>query len=321
MIPEEKLIFIFALPRSGSTLLQKLLLTSNKIEGGSEKWIMLPLLNLNKSGSSLTTYGFNTFVTAFKEQTKNSESAYKKSLKEFILSYYSLGSDSSAYTLDKSPRYYLIAEELMQLFPRSKFIFLFRNPLDILTSRVRSWGKNRLDIIWKAESDTFQGPKMLYSAYSKSKKHSLAVTYWSLVKDPNIVINDLKNFLELEESDLQLEKINFSQSIGELGDDTGIKKFNELSDDGINSFVEFNRSLASRLVLKSALRACPEELLNEMSLSRNDLKRMLKPRITNLFKIHWLIWDCFWLFIGLALYKTDLFLWWKIRRRRMKLIY
>ena len=44
-------IFIFSLPRSGSIVLQKILMSSTNVSSSNEMWILLPLLNLkNKSG-------------------------------------------------------------------------------------------------------------------------------------------------------------------------------------------------------------------------------------------------------------------------------
>ena len=57
-------IFIFSLPRSGSTILQKILMSSTQVSSSNEMWILLPLLNL-KSKS-----GIHRLVTALEKQKK-----------------------------------------------------------------------------------------------------------------------------------------------------------------------------------------------------------------------------------------------------------
>lgn len=41
--------------------------------------------------------------------------------------------------LGKTPRYYLIIDELLEVFPDAKYILLIRNPLAVLGSIMRSW--------------------------------------------------------------------------------------------------------------------------------------------------------------------------------------
>lgn len=49
----------------------------------------------------------------------------------------------SRYFLDKTPRYNLVAEEIMQTFREAKYILLWRNPLAIIASVVETFGKGK----------------------------------------------------------------------------------------------------------------------------------------------------------------------------------
>lgn len=42
--------------------------------------------------------------------------------------------DNEIYFLDKTPRYYHIVDELIEIFPESKYIFLIRNPVSVFAS-------------------------------------------------------------------------------------------------------------------------------------------------------------------------------------------
>ena len=129
-------IFIFSLPRSGSTLLQKIITSSNLVSSTSEPWLLLPLIYQEKKEGLISIYSHKKSNIALAE-IKNKVSNYDKLLADFVISIYSeLSDDKSIYFLDKTPRYYLIIDDIVRIFPKAKFIFLFRNPLSQLTSKL-----------------------------------------------------------------------------------------------------------------------------------------------------------------------------------------
>ena len=141
-----KPIFIFSLPRSGSTLLQNLLMNHPSISSVTEPWILLPLIYINKDEGVLSEYSHRTSKMAIQNLIENlpqKNDDFNSELREFMLNLYQkLSSSKAKYFLDKTPRYFLIIDEIQQLFPESKFIFLFRHPLDILSSILLTWKNN-----------------------------------------------------------------------------------------------------------------------------------------------------------------------------------
>lgn len=141
---EEQLIFLISQPRSGSTLTQKILGAHSKIYTRSEPWLMLqPAYSLKNSGITAEyefeaeRKAFNSFVEGLPEGKKT----YIDALRSMYLGLYSsyLGNKNDDYFLDKTPRYYLITDELLQIFPRAKYILLIRDPLAVLCSIVKTW--------------------------------------------------------------------------------------------------------------------------------------------------------------------------------------
>ncbi len=138
MLKESQLLFIICQPRSGSSMLQQLLLQNNKINGVPETWLLLPLIHTYKDSN--IQEGFNLKYSAINWQRVldqyKAESLYHDHLKELILKSYTLvNNDSSAkYFLDKTPRYYHIIHEIEQLLPKAKIIVLKRNPLSVFSS-------------------------------------------------------------------------------------------------------------------------------------------------------------------------------------------
>lgn len=131
-------IFLFSMPRAGSTLMQRLLLANASIGGTAEPWLLLPFIYALKKHGIVSEYShkicqeaINEFITLL----PNGEQAYNDELRKFISGLYRAQlHDEEIYFLDKTPRYYLIIPEIARVFPDAKFIFLFRHPLQILAS-------------------------------------------------------------------------------------------------------------------------------------------------------------------------------------------
>lgn len=145
MLKENKLVFLISQPRSGSTLLQKLLSQNSKIYTQAEPWIMLhPAYSLkstgiyaeyNKINEKRASYGFiNNLPSGGRE-------VYLKRLQSMYLSLYAdyLKYTGKSFFLDKTPRYYFIWKELREIFPNARYLVLSRNPLSVLYSIIMTW--------------------------------------------------------------------------------------------------------------------------------------------------------------------------------------
>ena len=125
-------IFLFSLPRSGSTLLQRLLAGHPDIMTVSEPWLLLPFCYAVKPEGLFSEYNHGWAAKALNEfilGLPNQELDYYKVLNRFALALYGGANKNNAlYFLDKTPRYYLIIPQIVEIFPEAKFIFLFRNP-------------------------------------------------------------------------------------------------------------------------------------------------------------------------------------------------
>src|SRR5215217_1222403 len=133
-----KPIFIFSLPRTGSTLLQRVLSAHNEVSSVAEPWVLLPLLYSLRKNGAYSEYGNNLMVSAvedFCSELPNGRDDYLFEIRECVLRLYqkvSKSSDSPSYFLDKTPRYHLVADDIVQMFPDGKFILLWRHPLSVI---------------------------------------------------------------------------------------------------------------------------------------------------------------------------------------------
>ena len=143
---QNQLIFLISQPRSGSTLIQKLLGAHSNIYTRSEPWLMMnSLYGLKDSGIyaeynvEIEQAAFNSFIDDLPE----GKNTYIRELRKMSLELYSyyLSGTNETFFLDKTPRYYLVINELLDVFPQARFIFLIRNPLAVLGSIINTWSK------------------------------------------------------------------------------------------------------------------------------------------------------------------------------------
>jgi hypothetical protein len=191
--------FLFSLPRSGSTLLQRLVATHSKVATTSEPWIMLPLLYTMRVQGVSTEYDQRHAVRAlhdFAENIPGGFDTYRREIRRLALGLYSKAAGSGAsWFLDKTPRYYFIARELIDLFPEARFILLTRNPLAIAASVVSEFGQGAW-VIPKWEHYLKTAIDRLFVPEIMSR--CLIVSYEELVADPDDTTARIHRHLDLE---------------------------------------------------------------------------------------------------------------------------
>ncbi len=141
-----KPVFLISLPRCGSTLLQRILMGHSKISSIAEPWLLLPFIYTCKSTGIISAYSHQATrigITDVINNLPNKQKDYYKFVSDFAYNIYnSLSKPGSVYFLDKTPRYSLIIPEIAEIFPEAKFIFLFRNPVQIFASMLAIKDKN-----------------------------------------------------------------------------------------------------------------------------------------------------------------------------------
>ena len=165
-----KPIFLMSLPRSGSTLIQRLLASHQDVATVSEPWILLPYLYTLKSHGVYAEYDQRLLITAIKDfcrEMPNGKADYLAEMRSYVLRLYETAAGGPyQYFLDKTPRYHLVADKIFELFPDAKYIFLWRNPLAVVASIAQSFSGAKWSL-HRNKVDLFTGLENLVSAYSR----------------------------------------------------------------------------------------------------------------------------------------------------------
>lgn len=275
-----KPIFIFSLPRSGSTLLQRLLSLHESIDTQAEPWLALPVFYALKDSGASGIYGCratSAAVRGYVDSLPDGRDDYYKSAARFLNDLYERGSSKNAcYFIDKTPRYHLIVDEILLAFPEAKIIFLWRNPLSIVSSMIKTWGKNKWNL-YMFYVDLYSGINSLVNAngYHKNK---LAVKYEDLVRAPEDEMKRIMKYLELEFNPALIGDFKDAKTIDApgRGDPVGQYKYNSVSDKSAETWKKVMSSPFRKAWGKKYLDWIGEDRLAVMGYDLDELQAELR---------------------------------------------
>ncbi len=199
---DKNIIFLISQPRSGSTLTQKIIGSHSEIYTRGEPWLMLPpAYSLKQKGitaqydAQLQHKAFNIFLDGLAEGRK----VYINEIKKMSLNLYSgyLKGTQYNYFLDKTPRYYLITNELQTIFPQAHFILLIRNPLAVLGSMINTWTKNNWGELSKMKYDLIEAIEANIKILTENNSRFLIIHYEKLILDSEQVFQNIFDHLNL----------------------------------------------------------------------------------------------------------------------------
>ncbi len=219
-------IFLFSLPRSGSTLSQRILAKHPEISTVTEPCILLPYIYSLKDrgvyaeyGHKITAWGVQDFCAAL----PNGQKDYLAEVRSLVERLYAKAADGHArYFVDKTPNYSFIANEIIQLFPDAKFIFLWRNPLAIVSSLITMWHGGRWSL-YRYDAHLYEGLSRLVEAYEKHADHVHVLHYEKMLANPMTEWQRLFDYLDLPFEPGLIARYNEVRLEGRLGDHVGQK--------------------------------------------------------------------------------------------------
>lgn len=162
---------------------------------------------------------------------------YRRELAGFVRRLYErLAPEDAAYFLDKTPRYHLVVDEVVEFFPDARFVFLWRNPLAVVASIVDTglsgrWDPHRFRI------DLFRGLEALVDAYRRHGSRAVAVRYEDIVEGED-AWRRIFSYLELEFDPAALERFVDVRLPGRMGDRRGMGDYRALSDEPLDKWRE-----------------------------------------------------------------------------------
>jgi hypothetical protein len=142
---EDRLVFLIGPPRSGSTLLTRMLGAHPKIHAPAEPHLLTPLAHLgfysNVDKAPYDPVIARAGIRELVNELPRGEEDYLASLRAYTDSVYSklLAPSGREILLDKTPAYALVLDFAARLYPKAKFIVLTRHPMAVWSSYVTSF--------------------------------------------------------------------------------------------------------------------------------------------------------------------------------------
>ncbi|WP_419174915.1 sulfotransferase family protein [Desulfosediminicola sp.] len=236
---EQNLIFLISQPRSGSTFVQKILGSHPEILTLSEPWFMLSLAYTLKDKGIFSEYDKKSEYIAVREflnSIPKGRKLYVQKIKQLCLEIYgqNLINNDKRIFLDKTPRYYFIINELLEIFPKSKIILLRRNPLSILHSIYTTWTQESWFRLSDFRHDLLDGLFLLNKAPKSNQL--LSIKYEDLLLNPKKEFKRLSSFIAVDYDNNMLSYNNSSTFLfGDKSDKILSGRINQESPNGWES--------------------------------------------------------------------------------------
>jgi hypothetical protein len=277
-------VFIFSLPRSGSTLLQRILATHPAVATASEPWILLPFLYALRRNGVYAEYNHRKALQAigdFSSGLPGGEAEYLAAVRELALRLYrNRAGPNARYFIDKTPRYHVISPEIVRTFDDARVIFLWRNPLAVVASMIEVWGKGRWNI-YEFDVDLYDGLEGLVEAQRLAGSRAISLRYRDLVSESPAARAQVFAYLGLRIEEARPELQQDVPLEGSMGDHAGVRAYRELSQEPLTKWKETLASPLRKFWCRRYLQWIGQTRLQAMGFDLDTLLRELHEAPTS----------------------------------------
>ena len=242
-----RMLFVISSPRSGSTMLERMLESHSMILGGPEPHLLTPLAHLG-IWDKVDKAPYDHVLAAesqklFVSKLPNREQDYWDACRAYCDVLYGrcLATSEKQVCLDKTPAYALILPFMMKVFPDAKYVVLTRHPMATFASYANSF--------FNGDYRAAQAYNPLLNRYVPAiatflRQDSVPffhVRYEDLVKDPDTWMERIYAYIgvpmEKETIDYGERKPGAASAEG-LGDPIGVNKHTRPTTKSVTKWVE-----------------------------------------------------------------------------------
>jgi hypothetical protein len=229
---QDRLVFLIGAPRSGTTLLARMLGAQSEIYGRAEPHLITPIAHLGYFGKvQKAPYDQNNVEQAIREivaEIPRHETGYLDALRAYTDSIYAqlmeVAPAGKRLFLDKTPAYALVLPFLTKLYPQAKYVVLTRHPLAVLSSYVESFfgGDYRVALDHNPILQRYV-PELARMVRDRPVPH-VWVRYEDLVKGPEAQFRRVCDHLGVRFEERAIDYGESGEAFEGLGDPTGVAR-------------------------------------------------------------------------------------------------
>ncbi|MCP4640688.1 MAG: sulfotransferase [bacterium] len=257
-----QMLFVISSPRSGSTMLERMLESHSMILGGPEPHLLTPLAHLGV-WDKVDKAPYDHVLAAesqklFIDTLPNKEQDYWDACRAYCDTLYEryAATAGKSVCLDKTPAYGLILPFMMKVFPDAKFVVLTRHPIATFSSFANSF--------FDGDYQAAQNYNPLLNRYvpaiaaflKQDEVSHIHVRYEDLVKDPETWMEKIYEYVGVP---FEAETIDYgnrkpAEHTGKgLGDPIGVKQHSRPSTGSLKKWVQELASDSGKLSLMRSI--------------------------------------------------------------------
>lgn len=253
------MLFVIGAPRSGTTMLERILSSHSMILGGPEPHIMTPLAHLGVY-AKVDKAPYDHILSAesqklFVESLPNKEQDYWDACRAYCDVLYGryLATSDKSICLDKTPAYALVCPFLMKVFPDARYVTLTRHPLAMFASYANSFFDGDYELAHNFNPIVLTYVPALAAFIRQREVANFHIRYEDLVKDPDTWMERIYAHIgvpfERETIDYGKGGTGGADSRKGLGDPIGVARHSRPTTKSVKKWVEDLLAQPARLEL------------------------------------------------------------------------
>ena len=195
------IVFILGMPRSGTTILQRIINSSDQVCSYPETWFFASHLEKLNYKNGISRIGYKVSARALNSFLRNN-SLKQKYLETIRYTYLKITNESNKYKyiLEKTPANLLVWQDIFQLINKNDKIIIIERPImEIYKSMVLHFDKFPYFKNLKLYKDAIEYQNCINALKLSKHKNYLAINYDNLITDSKSIIKKINNYLELSD--------------------------------------------------------------------------------------------------------------------------
>lgn len=235
---DSQVVFLVGAPRSGTTMLERIIASHSQVMGGPEPHLLTPLAhlgvwaNVDKAPYDhiVAGIGQKDFIASLPGKEKD----YWQACHCYAQHLYNCatGFNENTLYLDKTPEYATVWPFMKKVFPKAKYIVLSRHPAAVFSSFANSFFEGNYALTQQHEPLFERYIPSIASLLRDPDLDIFHLRYEDLVSDSENLTRQLCGFLNIA-FEPEMLNLNASKTTQGLGDPIGIKKYKGLSTQSI----------------------------------------------------------------------------------------